>query len=254
MLLNYQFHTNENSTQTPLVFIHGLFGSLSNLGMLARAFEATHSIVQVDVRNHGLSGHSAEHNYDVLAQDVLETLDHLNIQNFCVVGHSMGGKIAMRLANLATERVEKLVVLDISPLASNSDQHSEIFKALFAVEYANIQTRQQATEIMRQFIDENMVIQFLLKSFNKGIWLFSTKTLKTQYSEILAWTEQSPWDKPSLFLKGSLSDYISSSEQLNAIKQQFPQAQLVTIQGAGHWLHGEKPQEVLEHIQKYLNH
>ena len=118
MILNYQIHLNEAATEkTPLVFIHGLFGSLSNLGMLARAYYESHSVIQIDVRNHGHSAHSPEMNYPVMAADILETLDALNIQKLSVIGHSMGGKIAMELANSAGERLEQLVVLDMTPFA-----------------------------------------------------------------------------------------------------------------------------------------
>ena len=251
MQLHYQYHPHHTNTET-LVFIHGLFGSLSNLGMIARALQENYSILQIDLRNHGLSAHSNEHNYDVLAQDILETLDHLNIIKFSVIGHSMGGKTAMRLADLAPQRLEKLVVLDISPSASSDYNHTEIFDALIAVEQSNISTRQQATEIMQQHIAEPMIIQFLLKSFNKGKWLFNVSTLLKHYPDILAWEKQSAWEKPVLFLRGEQSNYISKQEHFLDIEQQFPQAKICLIEDAGHWLHGEKPQQVLSEIQKYL--
>lgn len=252
MQLHHQYHLHPNEHTKTLVFIHGLFGSLSNLGMLSRALEQEYTILQLDVRNHGLSAHCDQHNYDVLAQDVLDTLDQLNIQKFSVIGHSMGGKIAMRLAEKAEDRLEKLVVLDISPVASKDYHHSEIFKALIAVENANISTRQQATEIMQYYITEPMVIQFLLKSFNKGQWLFNVAALQKHYPDILAWQPQRAWEKPALFLRGGNSDYISTSEHFDAIAQQFPQADIQLIENAGHWLHGEKPQQVLSFIQRYL--
>ena len=166
MLLNYQFHQSDTDQQrTPIVLIHGLFGSLSNLGGIARALYASHSVVQIDVRNHGQSPQSSEMNYQVMAQDILDTLDHLNIQQFSVIGHSMGGKVAMKLTEIATDRLEQLVILDIAPFAYQENHHDQIFKALFAVKSAHIQSRKEATEIMREFLKEEMVIQFLLKSF-----------------------------------------------------------------------------------------
>jgi pimeloyl-ACP methyl ester carboxylesterase len=221
--------------------------------MLARSLQNNYATLQIDLRNHGLSAHSDEHNYEVLAQDVLETLDTLNVQNFSVIGHSMGGKVAMRLAGLAKARLNKLVVLDISPVASEDYHHSEIFDALIAVEKKNITTRQQATEIMQAYISEPMVIQFLLKSFNKGSWLFNVQSLMQNYPHILAWQTQHAWPKPALFLRGGYSDYISTSEHFSAIQQQFPLAKVSLIAEAGHWLHGEKPQQVIEEIQNYLS-
>jgi esterase len=252
MQLHYQYNAHENSKAKTLVFIHGLFGSLSNLGMLARALQADYATLQIDLRNHGLSEHSDEHHYDVLAQDVVDTLDHLSIQEFSVIGHSMGGKVAMRLADIAKDRLDKLVVLDITPIASRDYNHNEIFQALIAVDEANISTRQQATEIMQHYIHEPMVIQFLLKSFNKGKWLFNVNVLQQHYTDILAWKIQQPWQKPCLFLRGEHSDYLTKPEHFQAVQQQFPNAEIVLIEDSGHWLHGEKPQHVLNEIQKYL--
>ena len=252
MQLHYQYQAHSITSAKTLVFIHGLFGSLTNLGMLARALQQDYTTLQIDVRNHGLSPHADQHDYDVLAQDVLETLDHLNIENFSVIGHSMGGKIAMRLAALAPKRLEKLVVLDITPIASTDYHHNKIFQAIIAVEEAKVSTRQQATTIMQQYIDEMMVIQFLLKSFYQGQWLFNVAALKQHYSDILAWQPQHAWKKPCLFFRGENSDYLVTPEHFSAVHSQFPAAQIQLIEGAGHWLHGEKPQQVLQAIQTYL--
>lgn len=254
MLLNYQWHQPENDQQrTPLVLIHGLFGSLSNLGGIARALYATHAVLQIDVRNHGQSPHSSEMNYQVMAQDILETLDHLNIQQFSVIGHSMGGKVAMKLTELAAERLEQLVILDIAPFAYQENHHDQIFKALFAVKNAAIQSRKEATEIMREFFKEEMVIQFLLKSFNKGQWLFNVDALYAHYQDILSWVDIPQWSKPTLFVRGENSPYIGKALYVNAIEAQFSHAQLETVANAGHWLHAEQPEKVLNFIQAYLN-
>ncbi|MDM1247235.1 alpha/beta fold hydrolase [Acinetobacter sp. R933-2] len=254
MLLNYQWHQPENDQQrTPLVLIHGLFGSLSNLGGIARALYATHAVLQIDVRNHGQSPHSSEMNYQVMAQDILETLDHLNIQQFSVIGHSMGGKVAMKLTELAAERLEQLLILDIAPFAYQENHHDQIFKALFAVKNAAIQSRKEATEIMREFLKEEMVIQFLLKSFNKGQWLFNVDALYAHYQDILSWVDIPQWSKPTLFVRGENSPYIGKALYVNAIEAQFSHAQLETVANAGHWLHAEQPEKVLNFIQAYLN-
>lgn len=252
MQLHYQYQAHPNTQAKTLVFIHGLFGSLSNLGMLARALQQDYATLQIDLRNHGLSAHSDAHSYDLLAQDVVDTLDGLNIDQFSVIGHSMGGKTAMRLAELVNDRLDKLVILDITPIVSNDYHHNKIFQALIAVQDAQATTRQHATEIMQQYINEMMVIQFLLKSFNKGQWLFNVTGLEQNYSEILTWKNQKPWNKPCLFLRGQNSDYLAKPEHFEAIQHQFPQADIQLIKNAGHWLHGEKPQEVLDAIKKYL--
>lgn len=252
MILNYQIQQAEQpSDLEPIVLIHGLFGSLSNLGMLARAFDQR-TIIQLDVRNHGLSEHSAQMNYDLMAQDVLDTLDELNIQKFSLIGHSMGGKISMKVAEKAENRVVRLIVLDITPFAYQENHHEQIFKALFAVQEAAPQSRVQATEIMKQFVREDMVIQFLLKSFTQGKWRFNLNAIFAHYSEILSWNEISPYTNPVLFLRGGMSPYIHKPEHFAAIQQQFPNAEVKEILNAGHWLHAEKTDEVLLEIQNFL--
>ncbi|WP_180115670.1 alpha/beta fold hydrolase [Acinetobacter sp. YH12140] len=252
MILNYEYHQKLEGETYPLVFIHGLFGSLSNLGMLARAFQNSHSVIQLDLRNHGKSPQSTEMNYREMANDVLETLDAIGIDKFSVIGHSMGGKVAMQLA-LISERVEQLVVLDIAPFAYQERHHDEIFKALIAVNNAQIQSRQQAVEIMREYIHSDMVIQFLLKSFSKGQWLFNVDALYQQYDQIIGWENiGNIWQQPVLFIKGGESPYISKAEHTKAIEHQFPQAKIVEVEGAGHWLHAEKTAKVVEEIQNYL--
>ena len=253
MILNYQLHHHETSTVSPMIFIHGLFGSLSNLGVLARHFSEQRTVIQIDVRNHGLSGHSSDINYQLMAEDVLETLSSLNVHKFVVVGHSMGGKIAMKLADLAREQTEKLIVLDITPIQYHESHHAEIFKALFAVQQANVASRLEAAKIMRKYLHEEMVIQFLLKSFNKGQWLFNVQALFDHYPDIMAWEKVEKINRPALFLRGGDSFYISKPEYFAAINEQFSQAKIEVIENTGHWLHGEKPDEVIKHIQAFLN-
>ena len=124
MLLNFQHQKAlEEHNNTPFVLIHGLFGSLSNLGVIARAFNNTHDVIQVDVRNHGHSTHSPEMNYELMANDILETMDHLNISKFSAIGHSMGGKIAMKLTEVASQQLEQLVILDMAPFSYQENHH-----------------------------------------------------------------------------------------------------------------------------------
>lgn len=253
MLLNFQTSQQHLSgTDIPVVLIHGLFGSLSNLGMLARALQDNYPVIQIDVRNHGKSAHSQSMSYTEMAQDVLETLDSIQIQKFIVIGHSMGGKIAMQLADLAPEWVEKLVVLDITPFAYQENHHDQVFEALFAVKKAQVESRQDGTQIMQQHLREDAVIQFLMKSFSKGQWLFNVDALYESYPKILSW-QQVKVDVPSLFIRGGASPYLSKPEHYAAIEQQFSQANIETVENAGHWLHAEKTAEVVDKIQQFLS-
>jgi esterase len=254
MQLNHERHF---AIQTPakgsIVLIHGLFGSLSNLGMIARALNQVFDVVQIDLRNHGLSEHQDAMNYHLMAQDVLDTLDSLNIDGFSVIGHSMGAKVAMKLTQLAPTRVNKLIVLDMAPVAYQQRHHDTIFEALTAVSDAQIQTRKQATEIMQNYIHENGVIQFLLKSFKNGQWLFNVEALKLHYDDIIGWQQIQVWPKPTLFIRGENSPYIGKPEYIDMIQQQFSDYKIKSISQAGHWLHAEQPDQVISLIVDFIN-
>ncbi|AVQ93178.1 TPA: esterase [Citrobacter freundii] len=253
MKLNIRAQSAQNlHNNSPIVLVHGLFGSLDNLGILARDLVADHDIIQVDMRNHGLSPRSPEMNYPAMAQDLLDTLDDRQIEKAIFIGHSMGGKAVMALTALAPERVERLVAIDIAPVDYHVRRHDEIFAAINAVTDAQASSRQQAASVMRQHLQEEGVIQFLLKSFVDGEWRFNVPVLWDQYPHIVGWETIPAWEHPALFIPGGNSPYVTEAyrEQLLA---QFPQARAHVIAGAGHWVHAEKPEAVLRAIRRYLS-
>ncbi len=251
-LLNYK---QEGQGQTA-VLIHGLFGSLSNLGLLARDLVRDHSVISIDLRNHGLSFHSDTHTYTDMAQDVARLLDHLDAGPSVIIGHSMGGKVAMKLADIAPQFVQQLVVLDMAPIAYTTNRHDNVFKGLQAVIEQQPTNRQQAMDILAQHIEIDGVRQFLSKSLykegNKMAWRFNVKSLLTNYAEIIGWQEISPTEIPTLFVKGGDSDYLMPEHQ-PAVQKQFKQAKAHIIANTGHWLHAEKPSEVMRVIRKYIS-
>lgn len=247
-----QHHIQSTEQHRTLVLIHGLFGSLSNLGMLARVLQQHYQVIQIDLRNHGKSPHEDAVSYAVMAQDVVDTLNGLGIEEFSVIGHSMGAKVAMKLSELVPHRLQKMIVLDMAPYSYSDNHHDQIFKALFAVRDAQVATRKEATEIMKKYIPEEGIIQFLLKSWQKGHWLFNLEALNASYSKITAWDGIVPWPNPVLFIRGENSEYISQPEHREAIEQQFIDFVLATIADSGHWLHAEKTNEVLTTIQDFL--
>ncbi|HFK7274550.1 esterase [Citrobacter freundii] len=253
MKLNIRAQSAQNlHNNSPIVLVHGLFGSLDNLGILARDLVTDYDIIQVDMRNHGLSPRSPEMNYPAMAQDLLDTLDDRQIEKAIFIGHSMGGKAVMALTALAPERVERLVAIDIAPVDYHVRRHDEIFAAINAVTDAQASSRQQAASVMRQHLQEEGVIQFLLKSFVDGEWRFNVPVLWEQYPHIVGWETIPAWEHPALFIPGGNSPYVTEAyrEQLLA---QFPQARAHVIAGAGHWVHAEKPEAVLRAIRRYLS-
>ncbi|MDC9580139.1 esterase [Xenorhabdus sp. PR6a] len=250
--LNYHFHTPENpQSSTPIVLIHGLFGDLNNLGILGRDLQQYYPVIQIDVRNHGISPRMENMDYRDMAQDVLQLLDELNVSKAVIIGHSMGGKIAMTMTAMALERIEKIVVIDMAPVAYPVRRHDRIFAALNNVTASGVQTRQAATEIMRQDIREDGVIQFLLKSFRQGEWKFNLPVLQKEYEKIIGWETIPAWHEPALFIRGGNSDYITEVYRENIISQ-FPQATAWVVAGCGHWVHAEKPEAVLRAIHRFL--
>ncbi|CNE00177.1 esterase ybfF [Yersinia nurmii] len=253
MKLNFRLQSAHSPTNNlPILLIHGLFGNLDNLGVLARDLQQTHTVVQIDLRDHGLSPRSPQMNYPAMAQDVLELLDHLTIEKAIIIGHSMGGKVAMALTALAPDRIDKLVAIDIAPIDYQTRRHDQIFAALNAVTEAGVTQRQDAAKIMREIIKEEGVIQFLLKSFQAGEWRFDVQALWNQYENIIGWQPVPPWSHPILFIRGELSPYIQDSYR-DEIARQFPQARAHVISGCGHWVHAEKPQAVLRAIHRFLD-
>ncbi|MCU6666043.1 esterase [Silvania hatchlandensis] len=236
---------------SPIVLVHGLFGSLDNLGVLARDLVTDHALLQVDMRNHGQSPRSVQMTYADMAQDLLDTLDAHNIEKATLVGHSMGGKAVMALTALAPERIDGLVVIDVAPVDYAVRRHDEIFAAINAVTEAGVSTRQQAATVMREHLDEEGVVQFLLKSFVDGEWRFNVPALWDQYSNIVGWQPVPAWSHPALFIPGGNSPYVTEAYR-DALLAQFPQARAHVIAGAGHWVHAEKPDAVLRAIRRYL--
>ena len=252
MNLNARLQTEQSDpSATPILLIHGLFGSLDNLGVLARDLKNDRPVLQVDVRNHGLSPRSDEMNYRAMAQDMLDTLDAQQIDKVSVIGHSMGGKIAMTLSALAPQRIEQLVMIDIAPVDYQTRRHDEIFAAINAVSEAGVTSRSQAAQVMRQHVAEDGVIQFLLKSFQDGAWRFNVPVLWDNYTTISGWEDVPAWPHPALFIRGEQSPYLDDIHRAPLLRQ-FPQARAHVIAGAGHWVHAEKPDAVLRAIRRFF--
>ncbi|KAF7771155.1 hypothetical protein PCIT_a4204 [Pseudoalteromonas citrea] len=253
MLLNYK----QTGTGPDLILMHGLFGSLENLNVIAKALSEHFTVYNVDLRNHGQSFHSSDMNYLHMGNDIKALIDHLNIDKAHVVGHSMGGKVAMQFASMFEECVNKLVVLDIAPVVY-PPRHDEIIAGLNKVsEQANVLNRAHADTILSDHIEMPGVRQFLLKSLAKTTtgelaWRFNLPGIADNYAHIVANIDNNqPCLCDTLFIKGNNSDYILP-EHREAIVTAFPKSSAKVIHGAGHWLHAEKPAAVNKSILDFL--
>ena len=229
-----------------IVLIHGLFGSLENLNMVAKSLSQHYCVTSIDVRNHGNSFHQQNMDYQVLAQDVINLLDTLSIEHCHILGHSMGGKIAMKIALSFPERINKLIVADIAPVEYPA-HHLIIIEGLQAIDLTQVHKRKDADTQLADYVTDAGVRQFLLRNIainelGKFEFKCNLQNIEQGYQQIMqSLTEQTEqkFNGDTLFIKGGNSDYILPEHQ-NAITQLFPKAKAKIIQGAGHWLHAEK--------------
>ena len=247
MLLNYQQKQSSeekaDQKKETIFIIHGLFGSLSNLAGLAGSLQKKHHTVCVDLRNHGNSPQNSGNSYQDMVNDIFELANHLAIDKFSIVGHSMGGKVAMLCALQQPNRINKIAVADIAPVCYE-DKHSDVFKGLQAVAKAKLSNRKEADLILGKYIETAEVRQFLLKSLQKKEnsyqFQFNLQALYNNYQAIRNWPAcNQTFNKETLFIKGANSDYISGAKQATILSL-FPTARAKVIENTGHWLHAEK--------------
>lgn len=255
-LLNYQFEpaAANRTSQPTLVFLHGLFGDMNNLGVIARAYQAQFPILRADLRNHGHSFHCDRMDYPLMANDVIRLLEHLQLDNVILIGHSMGGKTAMQVAAQIPQRVEKLVVLDIAPVAYGEHHHDDVFAALLAVQAERPSSRQLAKPILNRYIQSEGVQQFMLKSFSpkhEQSFLFNLTALYQNYPQLMDW-QPIDCDIPTLFIKGGKSNYILA-EHRETILKQLPNATSFLIAQGSHWIHADNPSAVIGAINRFLD-
>lgn len=242
---------------TPLLVFHGLFGMLDNWGSFGKEMGEFFPVHLIDLRNHGKSFHSTEMSHDDLAHDISHYMDFHHIEKANLLGHSLGGKAVMQFAIKYPIKVQKLIVVDISPKAY-PPHHQGILKALESVDFENLNTRQQVEEVLQQYIPEKSVIQFLTKNLywtddKKLAWRFNLKTLSEKYSEFVSNAIKfGVFSGETLFIAGAKSNYILPQDEFQ-IKQQFPHASIIKIKNAGHWVQAENPKDFNEAVKDFLS-
>jgi esterase len=236
-------HFKQQGSGADVILIHGLLGSLENLNMVAKGLIDNYRVTNIDVRNHGLSFHKDSMTYQELAQDVVDLMAELKIERAHILGHSMGGKIAMQLALEHNKKVEKLIIADISPVAY-PPHHNHIIEGLKSINVENITSRKDADIQLAKYVDEVGVRQFLLRNLVAKDGKFNFKCnldyIENSYPKIMKeYQGLQKFTGGTLFIKGGNSSYITA-EHRSIINQLFPNSRAKIIQGAGHWLHAEK--------------
>lgn len=240
----------------PLLILHGFLGSGDNWISLARKFASQFEVHIIDLRNHGRSFHADEMNFGLMCKDVYQYCQQNDLKDIAILGHSMGGKIGMHIAVNHPELVSKLIVADIAP-KSYKRGHDSILDALNAIDFSIHKTREAVAKIIAKYVESEPIRLFLQKNvYRKGkdalAFRFNLPVLMQYYDEF---TESLPtdyqFDGEVLFLKGALSDYILGSD-IDLIESHFPNADIVAIANAGHWLHAENPAEFYNYSLEFL--
>jgi len=238
-----------------LCILHGLFGSADNWQSLGKDFAEAYTVYFIDLRNHGRSEHQLVHTYEAMAEDLEQLLNQEGIEKAIVLGHSMGGKTAMRFAQMFESRVEKLVVADMG-IKEYLPHHQAILEALNSFNPEKIESRSEAETQLRKYISEEGVVQFLLKNLYRlkpqgYAWRFNLPILESSMPDILEEIPAIEVSVPTLFIRGEKSNYILD-EDFPSILKLFPQAVFDTVSNAGHWLHAENPDEFFAKVSNFL--
>lgn len=246
----------EYGSGPPLVILHGLLGASGNWHTLSRTVFSDHfRVLTVDQRNHGRSFHSDRHDYPAMAEDLWRFLDTLAIESTYLLGHSMGGKTAMYAALAFPERIDKLVVVDMAPKAY-PPHHAPIIEALQNIDPSTYDSRQAIDDALAQSISSHPIRQFLLKNLDydgeRYTWKMNLDAIATHYDKINKGVETNrTYDGPTLFIRGANSDYITDDD-VPQIRTNFPHAEVVTIDGAGHWVHADAPEAFAKTVVDFL--
>lgn len=246
----------------PLIILHGLYGSSDNWITIARKAGERFTVYLPDARNHGHSPHNSLHDYESMASDLHELVSDLDLKEFFLAGHSMGGKTAVCFTLKWPGMIKGLLVADISPftpLTGYEDfyqQHLSILRAIMSVDAQSVSSREEADSLLAQSIGSEKIRSMLLKNLERtgthGFrWRLNAGALYNNITTIIDGCSRDRIDPvtgfPVLFLKGTLSGYLPESD-FRYIEQLYPASEIISIKGAGHWIHSERPDDVIKYL------
>ncbi|MCY4044341.1 MAG: alpha/beta fold hydrolase [Cellvibrionales bacterium] len=255
MRLNYQVVGQPENTA--VVLLHGLFGMSDNLITLAKMLASEHWVIVPDLINHGRSPHMANVTYASMAEDVLSLIDSLDIAECLLLGHSMGGKVSMAMAELAPDRIKRMIIADIAPV-DYEPRHLDIIEQMQKVKHLNTHKRQEVDDVLAEKVPEKPLRQFFMKNMardDEGFWRwrFGLDEIAASYSAICASPQLThAFIPPVLFIIGQQSNYVLP-EHKDRILALYPNAKVRVVTDAGHWLHAEKPQVFNQIVYRFFN-
>lgn len=247
---------SEHGSGPPLVILHGLFGSGRNWSGFARRLAGRRAIA-IDARNHGTSPWADEMTYADMAGDVLELIAALSLDRPALLGHSMGGKTAMTTALMRPDAIGALIVADVAP-AAYSHSHLPLVRAMQALDLTRMARRADADAALADDVPEPAMRDFILQNlvFENGAarWRINLASIAANMAPLIGWSppaDAGVYDGPALFVHGGLSSYVRP-EHHGAIRRLFPKARIVAIDGAGHWIHSDRPAEFMAEVERFL--
>lgn len=255
---------------SPLFILHGLFGLSDNWNTVGKVFANSFTVYLIDLRNHGNSPHSGEWTYPAMAGDIVELMNDEKYEKINLLGHSLGGKVAMQFASMHPERVEKLIVADMAPKDYSGKQFGFIEK-LLSVNLAEMKSRKEVELELKKIVNDKATVGLLLKNIHwqpcsdafsvqpeeKAVkqtltWKFNLKTIaKNQFTIGKTFSIKENIKIPVLFIRGEKSDYLLETDILQ-IKKYFPDSEMQTLSEAGHWVHADRPLEFAQTVMKFI--
>ncbi len=242
---------------TPVIILHGLFGMLDNWLTIAKKLEAQGFMpILIDQRDHGRSQHTDDFNYHLLANDLYQFMEDNWIHETYLIGHSMGGKVALQFMADHASLIKKLVIVDIG-MKKYPGGHEEVLKALNSIDIYQLNSRDEAENELYKILKDTGTVQFLMKNLTRTKeggyeWKMNLKLLEKKYKNILAEiTYEHPVFTEVLFIKGEKSDYLLD-EDISTIQQVMPNSRFITIPNAGHWVHVDQPDELFHNIIDFI--
>jgi esterase len=249
---------SETGTGKPLVILHGLFGNKPNWSSIAAGLGRSRRVISADLRNHGTSPWGDEHDYPSMAADVVQLIRRSIGGPADLLGHSMGGKVAMVVALEQPDLIDRLVVIDIAPARSTATS-IDVLRAMRAVSLADCSRRSDVEAALAPAMPDRGLRAFLVQNVvtrPEGLaWTVNLPALERHFDAILDFPSQPPgrvFDKPTLFIAGAKSEYIQDRHQPE-IARLFPAATIEVIDGAGHWPHAEAPDLFLDAVCRFLD-
>lgn len=257
-LLHYKSFGDKDNPAS-ILLLHGMLGSMDNWRSQAKRLSTHFHVITPDLRNHGRSPHLSGMRYQAMAQDVLDLTDHLSIESFDLLGHSMGGKVAMEMALQPASVVQNLIIVDIAPKPYKL-WHLPIFKALLSLPVTDLTSRSQADGLLLQHIENPFERAFLLKNLKSDqsggyTWRCNLQEITRAYLNIANFTQESnaQFTGNTLFLKGGQSPYIDLETDQSIITAFFPNVSIHAIEGAGHNPHIEKADTFHQRVSQFLD-